>query len=169
MRAILFTLCCLMFAGEASGLLAGESPAVGKHSPNVSELAVLERFAGSWEGHLVNSDQVIASQRVWVLDGRFLKHDFNFGSGSLTGTIYRGYDTKNSRYTLMWIDSQGTASLLAGYWSEEQKTLTFEAVDSSCRIAKFESYFPDAMTEQWLIIGQGDEAFELRGVTVKQK
>ncbi|MCA9088628.1 MAG: DUF1579 family protein [Planctomycetaceae bacterium] len=149
-----------------SSLCAAAEP-IGAHNPSVPELEVLERMAGTWEASFGGSDEVIRSTRIWVLDGRFLKHEFAVSNGALRGIIYRGYDQKNARYTLTFLDSQGNVSLLAGHWDAEQKTLRLDAVDSSCPVRRYESSFLDDSTEQWTIQIQGDELTEVSGVAKK--
>lgn len=157
----------LLLSGWCATLCA-EEVSYGQHDPGVPELAVLEHFVGKWDGRLQGSEEVIHATRKWVLSGKFIKHDFDLASGGLSGTIYRGYDRERNRYTMVMVDSQGTVSLLAGYWSETLKTLTFESVDVSCPIKKYESYFPDDQTEQWTITTQGENSAELHGTAKKQ-
>jgi hypothetical protein len=137
---------------------------IGAPDPGVPELAVLNRFNGKWEAKLQNSEEVIRATRKWMLNGRFQQHDFSLSSGNLSGIIYRGYDQQRQRYTLVMIDSQGSSSLLAGTWDQDQKTFTFRAIDSSCPLQQYESYFPDENTEQWTIITGGDNPIEVSGV-----
>lgn len=155
--------CSLFFAGS----VCNAAEPVGAHNPSVPELAVLERMAGTWEASLGGSDDAIRSTRIWILDGRFLKHEFAVSNGALRGIIYRGYDQKNSRYTLTFLDSQGNVSLLAGNWDAEQKTLRFDAIDNSCPVRHYESTFLDDSTEQWTIQIQGDELAEVSGIARK--
>lgn len=140
----------------------------GSPTPNVSELKELNRFAGSWDGSLGNSTEGIPSQRKWDLDGYFLKHTFSVSGGSLRGIIYRGYDTKAEHYTLTFLDSQGNSSLLIGYWNADLKTFIFEAVDSTCPVQKYESYFPNDKTEQWTIVFDSEKLNQISGVAKKR-
>ena len=141
---------------------------VGSPSRNVPELKALNRFAGNWDATLGNSTEGIPSQRSWDLDGYFLKHTFSVSGGSLRGIIYRGYDAKAEHFTLTFLDSQGNASLLTGYWNADLKTFIFEAVDSSCPVQKYESYFPDDKTEQWTIIFDSEKLNQISGVAKKR-
>lgn len=120
-------------------------------NPGVPELKVLQAFFGTWEGTVGNSDAVIKAKREWVLNSRFLKHEFTLIGGDLSGTIYRGYDTTEKEYTMVFLDSTGHASHLTGQWSEDQKMLTLEATDSAMLVQRYESYFPDPKTEKWKI------------------
>ncbi len=152
--------CCLLFQSAV-----GHAQNSG-HDPGVPELAVLNQFLGNWSGTIPNSDESINASRAWILNGRFLKHDFALSSGNLSGVIYRGYDQKNSRYTLTIFDSTGSVSLLAGDWSKELKTFSFDAIDSSCAVQKYESYFPDDHTEHWRLVMKENMA-EVNGIAKK--
>lgn len=151
----------LLFACLSAPVVADEP--IGAPNPNVPELQVLSRFEGRWEAQLGNSDQKITSSRVWTLDGYFLKHEFS-AAGALVGVIYRGYDTKNRNYTMTFHDSQGNVSMLTGYWNDDLKTLTYEALHSSCALKKYESYFPNEKAEHWTIVFETDNRAELSGV-----
>lgn len=152
------------------GVLSSAEPASpGAPNPGVPELITLQRFAGNWEAKVPNSEDSIASKRIWILDGYFLKHDFELAGGSLRGTIYRGYDRANRRYTLTFLDSQGNVSLLAGHWNEDLKTMTFEAVSGACPIRRYESQFPDDDTEAWTIRFESDgQQVEVSGTAQRQ-
>lgn len=142
----------------------------GGPNPGVPELKVLDRMTGKWEGHLPNSDAVIPSTRKWVLDGRFLRHEFSLSTGAISGIIYRGYDQKNNRYVMTFLDSTGNASFLTGHWSSDQKILSYEASDDSYFVQKYESYFPDDKTEQWTIAFRGENGSgEITGTAVKKE
>lgn len=161
LSASMAVLCCVNL------LYAEETLTVGSANPGTPELNELRRFEGKWIGKLGNSDLSIPSQRTWVLDGHFLKHDFDSSNGAVRGTIFRGYDNRNHRFTMTFLDSQGNTSLLAGYWQKDLKTFTFEAVDSSCPVQKYESYFPDEKTEQWTITFDPDNSTVINGVATK--
>lgn len=158
----------LMVLTGLSSTLTGAEPVIGQHNQGVPELAVLEQFSGHWESDLNNSVEVIQGTRHWVLGGHFQQHDYSLLSGNLSGTMYRGYDSKNGRYTMLMIDSKGTASMLAGHWNESQKTLSLEAIDRSCLVQKYESYFPDDNTEKWTLTIVGDGEVVLSGTAKRQ-
>lgn len=141
----------------------------GDPSPNVPELSELKRFEGKWEGVLGNSDLTIPSERRWTLHGYFLKHDFETTGGLLHGVIYRGYDVKNERFTMTFLDSQGGSSLLVGHWNSDLKTFQFEAIDHTCRVQRYESYFPDERTEQWTIVFDSEKMTMITGVAKREE
>ncbi len=157
----------LIFCAGTPSPVQAEQPQPG-HDPAIPELAVLEQFVGTWKAHIGQSDQVIDSRRSWALGGRFLKHEFSHAGGQLQGTIYRGYDQRNNRYTLTFLDSQGNVSLLVGEWNQEQKLFHFEAIDRSCHVLQYESYFPSPGTEQWTLTLAGKNPVVVSGVARKQ-
>ncbi len=166
-RFQLLSLVAVLFWACPGLLFAEEAENFGAPNPGVPELKELVRFQGEWEAQLGNSDQKIPSKRKWMFDGHFLKHEFEVSGGALRGTIFRGYDQKNQRYTMTFLDSQGNASLLAGSWDQELKNFTFDAVDSSCPIQKYESYFPDEKTEQWTITFDNTQQSQVSGIAKK--
>jgi hypothetical protein len=125
-------------------------------NPGVPELKILQKFFGTWEGSVGNSEETIHARREWILDGRFLRHEFTLSNGAVSGTIFRSYDTRQKHYVMVFLDSTGNTSHLTGQWSPEQNTLTFEATSSSMFIQKYESYFPDEKTEKWTATFQTD-------------
>lgn len=149
------------FAEEA------DSPAPG-FDPGVPELKVLDRFVGRWTAEFGGSGTNVASTRRWVMNGKFIRHDFELSTGDVRGVIYRGYDQNTEEYTLTMIDSSGSVSLLSGHWDKNLRTLRFEAVDTSCHISLYESYFPDEMTEEWRIVVNNENRTDLRGIARKQ-
>lgn len=130
----------------------------------VPELAVIDRFSGTWEAQVVNSDETIRATRKWILNGRFQQHEFELASGNLRGLIYRGYDQERKRYTMTLMESQGSVSMLVGDWNAELRTLSFRAIDSSCFIQTYESHFPDDNTEQWTLTTGGENPVEVSGI-----
>ncbi|WP_197441817.1 DUF1579 family protein [Thalassoglobus polymorphus] len=164
-RQLLFVI-AILSSGTAS-LLAQDSKDFGQPSPNVPELKELARFSGEWEAQLNNSDLKIPSERKWVFNGYFLKHDFELPGGALRGTIYRGYNTRSNKYTMTFLDTQGNMSMLTGDWNDSLKTFTFEAVDSSSQVQKYESDFSAADTEQWTIVFDNTLMNQVTGVAKK--
>lgn len=162
-RLLSFALVSLLLTGVVT---SGEEP-VGRPNPNVPELQVLQRFAGTWTATLANSDEQIRSTRRWTLGGYFLEHKFALASAGLQGVIYRGYDQRNSQYTLTFLDSQGNTSLLIGHWDPDLKAITFDAIANSCPIERYVSSFPDDSTEEWTIRIRGDQVVEVSGIAKK--
>lgn len=160
------TLSLLAFAAVGLPGFASAAEPSGAN-PGVPELTVLSRFVGTWVAQLRNTDEEIRSKREWVLDGRFVKHEFDLSSGGVSGVIYRGYNQKSRKYTMTFLDSSGNASHLTGHWDEERKMLTFEASDRSMLVQKYESYFPDDKIEQWTI-SFNDNSGEISGTASKQ-
>lgn len=162
-----FLVLCVAFSLVQASAEETKQPAAG-FDPGVPELQVLNRFVGRWNAAFGGSGTNIASTRRWVLNGKFLRHDFELSTGDVRGVIYRGYNQNTKEYTLTMIDSSGSVSLLSGQWDENLRTLRFEAVDTSCHISLYESYFPDETTEEWRIVVNNENRTDLRGVARKQ-
>lgn len=158
--ATLFTI----FLCTQSLQLSAADESFGEPSLNRPELKQLHRYAGKWEAKLGDSDLTILSTRVWVLDGYFIKHDFEVGAGTVRGTMYKGYDTQKNQYTLTILDSQGNQSLLTGDWNEDLKTFQFKAINNTSPIQEYESYFADEKTEQWTIVHGSETRAQLSGL-----
>lgn len=140
------------------GLSVEGAEPVGKPDGGVKELAVLDRMAGEWETQLDHSEDKVSGGRRWVLDGKFLQQDFAVSNGNLRGIMIRGYDQRRNCYTMTYLDTQGNTSFLTGYWNEDQKILSFDASHRESFMQKYESYFPDAETEQWTVTVLGDDS-----------
>lgn len=161
LRAVRTVLALFALGGLCQHCQAQQPPG---YDQGVPELAVIDRMSGTWEARVVNSDETIRATRKWILNGRFQQHEFELASGNLRGLIHRGYDQQNRRYTMLLIESQGSASMLVGDWNAELRTLSFRAVDSSCFIQTYESHFPDDNTEQWTLTTGGENSVEVSGV-----
>jgi hypothetical protein len=129
---------------------AGAPAAEGRPDPRISELKVLDQFAGAWTGTQPGTRRKASSNSQWILDGRVLQTNSTLTDGREM-LVLRTYDPALRKYVVTIWDSRGMAVILSGDWDPEQKTLTATADAGRSRIRAVWKLI-DEDTEQWQIV-----------------
>lgn len=156
----------------AVSFVAGLGSARAEDGPanDSPELAVLDRYVGSWETGGESSGK---SSTQWVLDGRMISTEYTMGDGT-TGLILRKYDAAAKLFKSWFFDSNGGEIAMEGTWDAAAQTLRMEGafeVPVGAETAELTivvvSHFTSADREEWSITvtdAQGSVLSEIRGV-----
>lgn len=140
---VVIGLCAVVGAAVALG---GEGP------PKPSELKVLDRFVGTWDGESVSKPAVWTPKEVrgkfvevrkLVLDGWFVEARGRSADGK-PGTIWMmTYDSARKEYRIWLFHVGGFSNHWSGQWDEATSTLSFTGDDGSGITSKSTTHFID--------------------------
>lgn len=129
-----------------------QSVAVAQNGPDrrISQLQVLDQFAGAWTGTQPGTKRKVQVQSEWILAGRVLQTKLQLTDGREM-LILRTYDPGLKKYVATIWDSQGMAVILSGDWNPQEKTLSVSADAGNLQI-RADWQLEDENTEQWQIV-----------------
>lgn len=125
--------------------------------PKPPELAVLERFVGTWDSETVLKPAEWTPKEVrltgtnkyeWVLDGRFMQDTEEDALGWWT------YDTRAKAYRGWFFVPEGNVTEWKGRWNDEAKGLEMEADLGNGISFTGINRFPDKDTYEWTLVAK---------------
>jgi hypothetical protein len=114
----------MVLLGLAS-LAAGEVPRGGEAPCATAEFRQFDFFAGDWDTYNVDDPaKVVARNRVTVILGGCVVHEFYEQNDGVVGESYSIYDTSRGRWHQSWVTNRGTLLLLDGGLEGDRMVLT---------------------------------------------
>jgi hypothetical protein len=146
-------------------MLCLQSIAVAQNGPDrrISQLQVLDQFAGTWTGTQPGTKRKVQAQSEWILGGRVLQTKLQLTDGREM-LILRTYDPGLKKYVATIWDSQGMAMILSGDWNPQEKSLSVATEAGNLRI-RADWKLEDENTEHWQVVFADANGKELRKTT----